>query len=72
MVVSYTTLLDYLGKQITYRLPANPSIHLSAFKQYSGQVIGVVFMLDGDHQLIIRLDKDYDEIVRFSEIDLIS
>ena len=72
MAVSHTTLLDYLGKEITYQLPANPSIYSSGFKKESGQVIGVLCMLDGDHQLVVRLAEHYDEYVRLSEMQFIS
>nr|WP_032072967.1 hypothetical protein [Acinetobacter sp. M131]AGC70586.1 hypothetical protein [Acinetobacter sp. M131] len=72
MAVSHTTLLNYLGKQVTYRLPANPSIHPSGFKQDSGQVVGVLLMLDGDHQVVVRLHEHYDEYVRFSDMNLIN
>lgn len=71
MAVAHTTLLEYLGKKITYDLAVDQSFDPSGFIEETGTVTGVLLELDGDHQLLIKLDGfDYHEFIKFSEIKL--
>ncbi|RKG47027.1 hypothetical protein D7V64_17240 [Acinetobacter cumulans] len=72
MTVAHTTLLEFLGKKITYDLAVDQSFDSSGYIQESGTVTGVLLELDGDHQLCIKLDgyTDSHEFVKFSEIKL--
>ena len=71
MAVSHTTLLDYLGKQITYDLTVDQSFDLSGVVEEFGFVTGVLFDLNGDHLLRVKFDDlDSYEDIRFSEIKI--
>ena len=72
MAVAHTTLLEYLGKKITYDLAVDQSFDPSGYIEESGTVTGVLLELDGDHQLCIKIDGylDNHEFVKFSEIRL--
>ncbi|MDN5557742.1 MAG: hypothetical protein L0G58_14280 [Acinetobacter sp.] len=70
MAASHTTLLNYLGKHITYDLAVDQSFHPSGYLKQSGQVTGVLLQLDGNHQLSIKIDgyADFHDFVLFSDI----
>lgn len=71
MAVAHTTLLEFLGKKITYDLAVDQSFDPSGYIEESGTVTGVLLELDGDHQLCVKFDDyDYHEFVKFSEIKL--
>lgn len=70
MAASHTTLLNYLGKHITYDLAVDQSFHPSGYLRQSGQVTGVYLKLDGNHQFSIKIDgySDFDDFVFLSDI----
>ena len=72
MAAAHTTLLDYLGKKITYVLAVDQSFDPSGYIEESGLVTGVLFELDGDHQFCVKMDgfDDSHEFIKFSEIEI--
>ena len=70
MAVAHTTLLEYLGKKITYDLAVDQSFDPSGYIEESGTVTGVLLELDGNHQFCIKLDgySDSHEFIRFSDM----
>lgn len=71
MTIAHTTLLEYLGKHITYDLAVDQSFDPSGYVQESGQVTGVFIALNGDHQFRIKFDNfDNYEFVHLSDIRL--
>lgn len=71
MAVAHTTLLEFLGKKITYDLAVDQSFDPSGIVQESGTVTGVLFELDGNHQLCVKFDNyDSYEFIRFSEMKI--
>lgn len=70
MAVAHTTLLEYLGKKITYDLAVDQSFDPSGYIEESGTVTGVLLELDGNHQFCIKLDgySDSYEFIRISDI----
>ena len=71
MAVAHTTLLEFLGKKITYDLVVDHSFDPSGYIQESGTVTGVLFDLHGDHLLRVKFDDidDYGDI-RFAEMKI--
>jgi hypothetical protein len=71
MADAHTTLLNFLGKKITYDLAVDHSFDPSGFVEETGTVTGVLFELDGDHQLCVKFD-DFDsyEFIKFSEMTI--
>jgi hypothetical protein len=72
MAVAHTTLLEFLGKKITYDLAVDQSFDPSGYIEESGTVTAVLFELDGDHQFCVKIDgfSDTHEFIKLSEIKL--
>lgn len=71
MAVAYTTLLEYLGKYITYDLVVDHSFDSSGCIHESGQVTGVFIELNGNHQFQIKFDNSDDfSFVNLSDIQI--
>jgi hypothetical protein len=71
MTAAHTTLLEYLGKYITYDLAVDHSFDPSGYVQESGQVTGVFIELNGNHQFRVKFDNsDNYEFVSLSDIKL--
>ena len=71
MAVAHTTLLQYLGKNITYDVAVDQSFDPSGFVEESGFVTAVLFDLHSDHMLSVKFDDfdSYDDL-KFSEIKI--
>lgn len=71
MTAAHTTLLQFLGKKITYDLVVDHTFDSSGYIQCSGTVTGVLLELNGDHHFSVKVDGyDYSELIKFSEIRL--
>ena len=72
MAVAHTTLLELLGKHITYDLAVDHSFDSSGFIHESGLVTAVLLEFDGNHQLCVLVDgfDDNHEFIKFSDIKL--
>ena len=60
MTVTHSTLLSYLGKQISFKYPVPVEYNSSCFEQISGQVISVLIVLNENHQLCVLHDEKTD------------
>ena len=68
MTVAHTTVLELLGKHIKYQVAVDTSFDESGFVEESGLVTGVLFELNGDFQLCVKIDGyDYEEFINFSK-----
>ncbi len=54
MAVPHTTLLGYLGKHITFKVPCPIEFNNSGFDQLSGKVIAVNIELNEKHMYSIQ------------------
>lgn len=74
MAVSHTTLLEFLGKHITYDLVVDLSFDQSGSLRQSGFVTGVLALLDGDHELLVVLDgyPDKPDFIKLSQVKILS
>lgn len=74
MAVSNSTLLEFLGKHITYDLVVDRSFDQSGILRQSGFVIGVLALFDGDHQLLVVVDgyPDEPDFIKLSEVKILS
>lgn len=71
MTVAHTTLLEFLGKHIKYQVAVDTSFDESGFVEESGLVTGVLFELNGDFQLCVKIDGyDYEEFINFSKMKI--
>lgn len=68
MAVSYNTLLSYLGKQVTFKVPVPVEYDESGFDQVTGKVISVLIELNEKHQLCVLYDEESDS-ADFFEFD---
>ena len=57
MAVPHTTLLGYLGKHITFKVPCPIEFNNSGFDQLSGKVIAVNIKLNEKHSLCVMHDE---------------
>ena len=74
MAASHTTLLELLGKHITYDLVVDHSFDQSGYLRQAGLVTGVLALLDGDHQLLIVVDgyPDNSDFIKLSEVKILN
>ena len=74
MAVPHTTLLGYLGKHITFKVPCPIEYNESGFDQLSGKVIYVCIALNERHALCVLHDEKTDEayFYEFSEMVFLS
>lgn len=71
MTALHTTLLEYLGKHITYDLAVDHSFDSSGCVEESGIVIGVFIALNGNHHFCVKFDNsDNSDFVDLSDIKL--
>jgi hypothetical protein len=71
MTVAHTTVLELLGKHIKYQVAVDTSFDESGFVEESGLVTGVLFELNGDFQLCVKIDGyDYEEFINFSKMKI--
>ncbi|MFM2315635.1 MAG: hypothetical protein RLZZ04_4913 [Cyanobacteriota bacterium] len=71
MTVAHTTVLELLGKHIKYQVAVDTSFDESGFVEESGLVTGVLFELNGDFQLYVKIDGyDYEEFINFSKMKI--
>lgn len=71
MTVAHTTLLEFLGKHIKYQVAVDTSFDESGFVDQSGLVTGVLFELNGDFQLFVKIDGyDYEEFIHYSKMKI--
>ena len=77
MAVSHITLLQYLGKNITFKYPCPLHYDSLGFSHLSGKVISVSIELDQKHQLCVLFDESidhadyfyYDKIIELKVLD---
>lgn len=70
MAVAHTTLLEYLGKYVTFKVPVPIGSDQSLFRQVTGKVISVDIDLGGKHSLCILYDElgDSSEYFLYAEM----
>jgi len=70
MAVTHSTLLSYLGKEVTFNYPVPIEYKDSGFDQVTGKVISVCIELDENHQLCVLSDKesDYADFFEFNKM----
>lgn len=73
MAVSHTTLLEFLGKHITYDLVVDHSFDQSGYLRQTGLVTGVLVLFNGDHELLILVDgyPDKSDSIKLSEVKIL-
>lgn len=57
MAVAHTTLLEYLGKEVTFKVTLPTDSDQSVFQQITGKVITVAFELNGKHSLCVLSEQ---------------
>lgn len=67
MTESHTTVLSFLGKQISFQTSVS-SDDKSIFVHRSGKVISVVIDLHGDHQLCVDYGNDNAHFFSFTDM----
>lgn len=74
MAVPHTTLLGYLGKYITFKVPCPIEYNESGFDQVSGKVISVCIELNQRHALCVMYDEETDsaDFYDFEEMVIVS
>lgn len=74
MAVPHTTLLGYLGKYITFKVPCPIEYNESGFYQVSGKVISVCIKLNQRHALCVMYDEETDsaDFYDFEEMVIVS
>ena len=68
MAVAHSTLLSYLGKEITFNYPVPIEYKESGFDEVTGKVISVCIELNENHQLCVLFDEESDH-ADFFEFD---